>query len=40
MNLHNLEIAQRILRIRKLRTNLEIAHYGCALWLRNLEIVR
>ena len=30
-NLHNLEIAQRILRIRKLHTHLEIAHYGCAI---------
>ena len=27
----NLEIAQRILRIRKLRTNLEIAQYVCAI---------
>jgi len=51
-NLRNLEIALRILRIRKLRTNLEIAHSilrlrstfaqsrDCAVRLRNLEIAR
>jgi len=49
-SLRNLEIAQRILRIRKLRTNLQIAHSilrlrsafarsrDCAVRLRNLEI--
>ena len=30
-NLHNLKIAMRILRIRKLRANLEIAHWGYAI---------
>jgi len=40
-NLRNLEIALRILRILRLRSNLEIAHHSCAIsTLRNYSIVR
>ena len=38
-NLHNLEIALCILRIPRMRSNLEIAHYNCAISrLRNKSL--